>query len=379
VLPGGIIQSVPLKQGAFDAEPLQHWRQTTALLEVQRDGDGFRVRGTNLAAELPWVSGSRYGRPNLALARMTGTEDPELPLDIIEIMREWSRTHDEIIDWINGLRPLFGDELRLVIWDDTGFDFPWELIWLQEVPQDGLPGGWLGGLVSVSRWTRIYKDERNPYSDDPAHCSGNVVAYIDEAMIGDYTALRNYGCQPENEISDIAAFLQRMADTKAQFALVYMATHGQYGTKWTALKLASKRITELRDKFRALRTWPGLVFLNACHSGQLIDDPAFGDHLLRGFAELFLSEGAVGVIATLGKVGDQYGREVAERVVDMLAGIGNTPVSVAMRDLRAQAAEEKPESSDDPRELLPFLYTFMYIYYGNPSTTIRLSRRPDGG
>jgi hypothetical protein len=38
-----------------------------------------------------------------------------------------------------------------VIWDDAGFNFPWEMLWLDDDPARGLPGGWLGSLVSVAR------------------------------------------------------------------------------------------------------------------------------------------------------------------------------------------------------------------------------------
>ena len=43
-------------------------------------------------------------------------------------MLVWSQDEPELIDWLQRLRAAVGDdELRLVIWDTTGFDIPWEL------------------------------------------------------------------------------------------------------------------------------------------------------------------------------------------------------------------------------------------------------------
>jgi hypothetical protein len=50
-------------------------------------------------------------------------------------------------------------------------------------------------------------------------------------------------------------------------------------------------------------------------------------------------------------------------------------IAVVLRELRAQAAREAPDPFDDSADLRPFLDTFMYVYYGNPSTTVRLTRR----
>ena len=120
----------------------------------------------------------------MVLAEML--EDPESsPHDIISDLKEWSRTHDEIIGWINELRGKFGADLRLVIWDDAGFNFPWEMLWLDRRFRLRLAGRVAGQprrRRPVDHPDR--EDVRDPYSDDPVHCAGQVLAYVDEAMDG---------------------------------------------------------------------------------------------------------------------------------------------------------------------------------------------------
>src|SRR5215471_4092527 len=225
----GVVEPDAMVLSAFAAEPSRQWRDSTALLQVQRHGELFRVCGTNSAIELPWTGDERYGRPELALGDLTDDdkrEDAVDPRDIFALMPEWSRSHDEITDWINDLRVRFGDaDLRIVIWDDTGFEIPWELLWLEPRPDDDLRPGWLGALVSVTRWTTIHRDGRNPYTDDPEDCAGHVVAYFDEAMRGDFDALRPFCSEA---FSDVFRFISRLQDGPDPLSLVYMACHGEH-------------------------------------------------------------------------------------------------------------------------------------------------------
>ena len=60
-------------------------------------------------------------------------------------------------------------DLDLVIWDNTGYRIPWELLWLEHPPGEtqlpgcklqhpaGGKGDWLGGVVTVTRWLQIRK------------------------------------------------------------------------------------------------------------------------------------------------------------------------------------------------------------------------------
>ena len=375
VVPDGVAQPGASVLPPFAAEPSQQWRESTALLQVQRDGEGLRLRGTNSAIELPWTGGARYGRPQLALGSLTDDEGESAvdPRDIFDLMPEWSRTHDEITDWINDLRTRFGDEdLCLVVWDDTGFEIPWELLWLDSRPAVGLPSGWLGALVSVTRWTTIHRDGRNPYTDEPEDCAGHVVAYLDEAMRGDFQALRPFCGEA---FSDVFQFITRLQDGRGPLSLVYMACHGQHGAKATRLQLGGLHLRDLHVPLTLISQSHSLVFLNACHSARLIIDPHMNDSLLRGFAESFLRQGAGAVIGTAGKIGTDNARDAARAIIEELTRDDQRPVAVVLRDMRARAALEVPASVTNPRQLLPFLYRFMYVYFGNPCTRLRLDTR----
>jgi hypothetical protein len=373
-VPAGTIQAPAEARGHFTVDPTLRLPEAVAQLTVQRDGEQyFTVHGINVSCPLGTVSSDRYGRPDMVLAEMLDDDDTSHH-DIISYLKEWSRTHDEIAVWLNQLRAKFGADLRLVIWDDAGFNFPWEMLWLPVDAVSGLPGGWLGGLVSVARWTTLYPDNlRQPYSDDPVHCAGQVLAYVDEAMADDYSAFLNYTSQEREEIKDLAKFLARTTDPAERFALLYVAAHGEYSPKRSRQKLASQSIGYWEDKLVALSENSGLVFLNACHTGELGIDPRLKDGMLRGFAQMFLLKGAQGVLATLGAVEDEHAREVARRVVAALAGSWGAEVSVVIRDLRAQTvAEMANELADDMADLNPLFYTFMYVYFGNPATTVQL-------
>ncbi|HEX4830850.1 MAG TPA: hypothetical protein VH478_07145 [Trebonia sp.] len=391
---------------ATEVDPHRQWLEATALLQVHAHGDGLVFIGLNAVCDpLEPDRDEPYAKPDLAPAGMAETGATKFPGRLRYLMEEWSQTHSAITAWINRLRRRFGDRLRLVIWDDASGGVPWELLWLDPVPADpapddpapddlapddavpdgslpggSLPGGWLGALVSVTRWFTLRDDARNPYSDRPQHCHGRIVAHLDGVQRRrEYATIRHYTLQPEDEIANLRKFLARVRDHASDPALIYMAAEGAHGDHLTSFRLGSQEIWELKGRFRALRQYNGVVFLNSCHSGVVLNDPQLNDGKLRGFAQLFLSEGAQGVIGTLGAVGDNN----AFRVIAALAGTaGRDPVEVAsvLRDLRAQAAREADERAEgdeaDERDLWTFHDIFMYVYYGNPATTLQLTRNP---
>jgi hypothetical protein len=257
------------------------------------------------------------------------------------------------------------------------------LLWLGRSTDHHLSDQWLGSRVSVTRWITMFEDNRNPYSDQPTRCEGHVIAHLQEEMTEDYGALEEYTLQSEEQAKDPVDFFTRAGNEREPFGFIYMAAHGTAHRKIFYFKLAGKQMWTLEGKFSALRNRHGLVFLNACESGVHIIDPMLGGDLVHGFAQLFLSEGAQGVIATLGTVGGNYAREVAKAVFRALAAASDVggpvgtgaQIAVVLRELRAQAAREAPDPSEDSADLRPFLDTFMYVYYGNPSTTVRLTRK----
>jgi hypothetical protein len=340
------------------------------VLQVHRDADGFRVSGAHREIELVSTGGSRYRRPEIALGDLVAPGG-EMPADVLWLLREWSRTHDEITDWLNALRAAVGADLRLVVWDDTGFEIPWELLWLPAAA--GHPAGWLGALLPVVRWTTLHGRSAavaSPYDDQPVESHGELVVYLIDEMAADAEVLAPYG--PLRR-ADGPGLLTRLTQTDPRIGLVYVASHGTAEESTVRRRLGELRLTSLSfDPLPGLSASRSLVVLNACHSGRLFADPRLNDSLLRGFAEAFLRHGASAVIGTTGEVDTVRAGQVAAELLAALAGAGPAHVARALRDVRARIAAATPADTDDQRELLPFLSTFMYVCYGNALTTLRL-------
>lgn len=369
---GGTESSLP----ASRTDPVQRWAPSTAVLEVHRDGDHFQVCGKHPEVELPTTGGDRYGRPKLALGTMVAPGGA-VPEDLLYYLKEWSRTHDEITGWINALRVAVGDALRLVVWDDTGFEIPWELLWLPESAPGGLTKGWLGALLPVVRWTTIHATSAVSlsYSDSACDAYGELVAYLVKEMAGDEEVLRRFSTVNS---TDSVGLVLRMRVTAPSIGLVYVASHGAAEATVVRRRLGDLRLVSVSgDTLDGLSSSRSLVFLNACHSGRLFLDPHLGDSLLRGFAQAFLNQGASAVIGTSGEVETGRARHVARELLEAMTGAGRPSVAVALRDIRARAAAGVPVDTDDQRVLLPFLTTFMYVCYGNAHTTLTLAR--EGG
>lgn len=383
-LPDDVITSDERAQPTSVVDPNQRFGQATALLKIHQHKGGFLVEGTSAVIDpLEANRDAPYARPTLAPSEIEEMDQAQFPRAMLWLMKEWSKSHQEITRWINELRAELGEELRLVIWDDTGFGIPWELLWLGAGAEHDPSGHWLGGLVSVTRWITMFEDNRDPYSDEPTQCDGHVIVHLQEEMAEDYGELEEYTLQTKEQASDLVDFFTRTGNKHEPFGFIYLAAHGVGRRNLYHFKLAGKHMWDLQGKFSALRSRHGLVFLNACESGVHIIDPMLGGEFVHGFAQLFLNEGAQGVIATLGTVGGNYAREVAKGVFRALAAASDADghdctgaqIAVVLRELRAQAAREASDAIDDSADFRAFLDKFMYVYYGNPSTTVQLTRK----
>jgi CHAT domain len=356
------------------ADPLQKLPPGTAVLHVQFNGGGITVQGRHEEIELPLTGGDHYAPPKLALADLA-KEGGVAPVLVVYLMPEWSESHYEIVDWIVKLRQRVGDdELRLVIWDDTGLEIPWELLWID--PGDG-PPGWLGALVPVVRWTTIHWpriSQGSSFSDPPAECRGEIAAYVDPTMRDDLTVLERSGTVKEFTAAELPG---RINEPSPPLGLVYVAAHGECDPHdVTTMHLGNLVVTSLspypRPGTLASRS---LVFLNGCHSGRLIEDARLNDGFLRGFVQAFIKLGAAAVIGTTGAVGMDQARLMAEEIITKLAADDAPHVAVVLRDARARFGAGVTPATRDNEALLPFLYANMYVCYGNTRTSARLKEK----
>ncbi|MBB5083068.1 CHAT domain-containing protein [Nonomuraea endophytica] len=345
----------------------------TALLVVTPVSEGFILRGACCCAQTERL-GEVYGKPALSLAALVAPGGV-LPVNVLEFMQTWSRPMTELTLWLNERLHRHGGDLKLVIWDDSGYQIPWELFWLSNRHGEG--EGWLGGLVTVTRWLSIktaWPEKIRAYSD--AHvCTGPVATFIDEAMDVDHGLFEPYRVEPSASMRDLARALR---SGEAGLSLVYVACHGEYGASPRECTLGTMPLVHIDNvNLARLSGSATFVFLNACHSGALgYDTDMFNDRVLRGFSEVFLRSGAAGVLATQGAVGDKLAHQLAGELLRHLGEHPGLSVAEALRAMRAKAAGLAPIDLPDAagaavnREILPLLYRFMYVYYGSPATLI---------
>ncbi|MFF3749561.1 CHAT domain-containing protein [Streptomyces sp. NPDC002018] len=385
----------PEALGAAPVDPGARLPDSMAVIKVVRgrhasgrEAFGFSARCEGLAP-LPYTTGPTQLRPasiGLGNARAGG----EAPSELLRAIRRWSANQRLLADWINRARAEHGAALHLLVWDDTGYELPWETLWLPADPEHGLAEGLLGALVVMSRWTTIHELDQD-LPQDPGACNGRVLGYFHREMRHDMAAFQPYAHQAHLTMS---GFLDALEEHPGEpTGLVYLAAHGTYDERLSALSLAEVTWAELDERPMAvLHEDRSLVCLNACHSGRFVDNGAGGEDALRGFAELFLRKGAGGAIVTAGKVGDTEARDLIGRLVREVTASPERPVTHSLRAFRARALEDFGPLTDIPRtrhddgevdrdgqkRVLRLLYSFMFQYYGHPLTTLLLSGRHDG-
>lgn len=300
-------------------------------------------------------------------------------------IRLWSDNQYELAGWVNRIRARHGDDLRLVVWDDTGYDLPWELLLLPGDAAAGLAGGPLGAVIAVARWTTVRDLSQGGLPAETGDCHGRVLGYLHQDMADDGRVFTSYAHRLHRRMTPFLSDLDTQDD---RTGLVYLGCHGTYGEAVPGLTLGDRTWAELNgESMSVLRRDGSLVCLNACDSGRFVDNRAQGEEALRGFAELFLRKGAGGCIVSSGKVGDLEARAMARRLVREVAEHPRRPVVRTLRDFRVRALEEFGSLAELPRvrnddgqvdvvgqkRVLRLLYAFMFHYYGHPGTALRLT------
>ena len=327
-------------------------------------------------------------QPDVVLADLAQDVNPAgtaLPSQILGIMHGFSQENREVAWWVNKLRAATGDDLHLIIIDYTGFEIPWELLTLP--PSESGTGTYLGIAVSTARWQTIY--DAQTFEDRPPQWTyeelvGHITAFVDQQELKgggkEVQVLAELHATVENGLKELA---NRLARSEAGFGLVYLACHGQSALSPVDYALGSLLANGDRLVLGALQAMKlhlfdrskAIVFINACHSGRMLKDNKYlRTRYLRGFPEVFLSKGAVGVIGTTGFVNDTFATEMATWFLRALSTT-DEPVSKLLRrwrgkvlgDLHAERSEE-----DD----VALLNACMYVYYGNPQSRLRITEAP---
>jgi hypothetical protein len=385
-----VSQDKPPDRPGADTNPYGSLPDGMALLTVneERKSQSFLVQGWCCpeCGELEPDQFNSYGRPPVQLDELV-TENGLLPAEIVDRLQVWSSYKEPIADWLNRCRGRHRSDFRLVIWDQTSYHIPWELLWLKAAAD--LDSGWLGAVLTVTRWLDPHHTSSDRGDFRSAYrCEGQAAAYLHETMDHHIHLLAAF--EPVlygRTMTELAAELNR--SQKGPLSLVYVACEARFSEQTSGSALADLRIggaysADFRRLWAPAQT---LVFLNASYSGAIaVSTREYGqDARPSGFPHAFLRGGAVGVLATGGKVepGDAY--RMARDLLKYLETHSGVSVAEAMRVLRQEAVRVPdlnpvptgaldsvpagavgtlgPEDGDSP---VPAHYPFMYVYYGSP-------------
>jgi hypothetical protein len=285
------------------------------------------------------------------------------------------------------LRHEIGASFCLVISDHTELGIPWELMKMSSNER-------IGAAIATTRWHPVASDDGalilKPKTE---HTDREVLPFVYSKLAKAESERaflrRNFsGTEVHN---DIKRFRSAMCASRSNVGLVYLACHGtffgQEEVGLTELALGSSK-DEDKDGNQRLRYLDldgrslqvllhsrTVVFINACDSGwHQREADYFQDNYLRGFPELFLAKGARGVIGTLAAVKDRPATAIAQALLQDALSTSGQPVAELLRRARSQAqqAYEQNETSENLERLV---YTFSYVYYGNPM--LKLSVGPN--
>jgi hypothetical protein len=331
------------------------------------------------------VTGAQSGREPLQLPprqapkrRMTGEE--LTPKDYLDQMTEFSLANREIRTWLNPARDSSQGKLLLIIADHTDLGIPWEMLRLRNSRHE-----FLGSEITTARWAEAIDDDDEDVVPgiEPDECPGDMVAYIDpDERRKVATSLEVLDPLAWEDHNDLRKFQDLLKTDRDGCGLVYMLCHGFVSENTLEMELGRKdpncrvRLAELRRlAMRLLDRSRSVVFLNACDTGRATRDQEYlCDYRRRHFSELFLGKRARGVIGTLDKVEVKHAARVARGFLERALKHPELTMAELLRELRAQAVKALDEVPTEA-QLDDWFYSFLYVYYGNPLTVLRLKRK----
>lgn len=318
-------------------------------------------------------------------AEIADQEVPDLSLASIAERQQWRDDYYELMDWWadkahlrRWIRQLLmaahTTSARLVVWDNTNHQIPWELYYVG--PSASGDPGWLGALIDIVRWTSIHDDRREArYTAVETVSSGTVLVMetddIDpDLRVADLVA--PYGPPPQHEMLGLLDLLDQ---DDLQFALLFVHCHGVNATNGRTFELGGVALNEFTDReMRALSSCQSVVILNACNTAKIVPAGAYSTLANRSFAELFLRQGASTVVATLAQVGLDHTHDFARGLIRAEGAEKRIATFLRMRRLRHARKVMRPKGVDTRKSwhFEEFFYSFMYVCFGHPDTEVHL-------
>ena len=167
---------------------------------------------------------------------------------------------------------------------------------------------------------------------------------------------------------------------RSSISLIFIASHGFFPNDISQITLGEENLEyriSLSEMYaynlHCLKKYPTVIFMNACHSGRLIKDNKNINNTDQrtGFATFFLERGSQGVIRTFGMVHDKYAAKISQSFFEEYKNNPNRSVAEIMRYLKQHSVKNFLAAKTEENMSL-LLCTFMYIYYGNPMTRLKL-------
>ncbi|MDE5097346.1 MAG: CHAT domain-containing protein [Trichodesmium sp. St16_bin4-tuft] len=284
----------------------------------------------------------------------------------------------------------------LIINDRTTFEIPWEMLELKD-------NDYLGASLVTVRWQDITNPEDLDNVNDliklevtEKKCCGKIVAYLNTKDLPKV--------EQEKEIievfhstiyDDVRNFFDdldkvNLDQVNSEVSLVFIASHGFFDKDLSQSKLGEKDETQQISVYDLYEydfnffKKGSIVFMNACNSGRLqqndtlkiVDtNPTTGQEYPIGFSTFFLEKGAEGVIGTLCEVYDTYAAKISRNFFQECQKYPHLSVATILKNLRRKAADEYQRHKGNDENKYLFIFTFMYIYYGNPMAKLELLKK----
>ena len=306
---------------------------------------------------------------------MRDSDDLQAAQALIDRIHDFfALTISELSSWFSEMFQQHKEQCCIIIVDETAANVPWEMLEIDE-------GKFLGAQVGVVRWTQAqYLNMRSMLKlHDKEQHSGELLVYV-SAKDREHTRL---------ECPTLARLTTRIYETEdemksnlthqeiTKLGMVYLRYRGSfiYGneTQQILQTISNPYGEPVKIRFeqvQALSEKRPVVFVNACFSARLYGNKAYG--LVR----ILLAKFAGGYIGAIGPVEPIYASRMADRILSSVNATDDVMLTELLRKLRQQVADHYTLNSTLYSNQLEFLYTFLYVYFGNPYARLRLIEAP---
>lgn len=380
------------RTGSFTSEETdlgQALPPDVAMLRVQERKSGprsyelhFHYRGEFDSANSEEHLRRQQAHKDLALSRLDDDIGGAEWKEAFNQVKGWSGPQTKMHEWLDRLLP--EESAQLIVFDVTNYELPWEMFYHEpEKRWESGPRGWLGALIPVSRWTSLDYSRRSwNFNAEPLQVTGGLVMMENEGL-GDPRDRDFYSdyevAQRAREVSGLVRLLATSTEGFPVFSLLMIRCHGQR-TENNRLELDGIVLDDLAEtRLPALEQHRAVVLLNACiTAGTVTHNAKHRGAPTRSVTQTFLLAGAGGVIATLGYINTDHSQEFAVEFVkateagqNLASYLCDYRKSIAKRML-PEPGDLEERTVDDYRE---FFWSFMYVYYGHPHTTLKVLPR----